>query len=106
MDETALKPAFNIPSFIKREPKEDEEILTDEEKVLAQGADKAFWKILKKHIDSEIVLLDQIAEQAIEAGSSLEEIGRNTIVISQVKGVLNKIFNVVDDAHEALENAK
>lgn len=106
VDEATIKPVFNIPSFIKKEPKTDEEVLTDEEKVLAAGANTAFWTTLKKHIDNEVMVLDQIAEQAIEAGSPLEEIGRNTIVISQVKGVINRIFNVVQDSREAQENAK
>ena len=106
MDTGAIKPVFNIPSFIKDKPKTDIEVLTEEEKILATGAGNAFWKTLRKHIESEMLLLDQISEQAIESGAPLEEIGRNTIVISQVKGVLNRIFNVVEDAKEAQENAK
>lgn len=102
-DKGALKPEiFNIPSFIKQE-KTDEEVLTVEEKILATGADTAFWKTLRKHFDSSIEQLEQINEAAIASGMPLDEIGRNALVISQVKGVLRRIINAVEDAKEALD---
>ena len=99
-DKGALRPEiFNIPNFINQEKKDDE--ITVEEKILAAGAEQLFWKTLKKHFDNAILQLDQINEQAISNGMPLEEIGRNTLVISQVKGVLRKIINVVEDSKEA-----
>lgn len=99
----AIRPEiFNLQAFQKDE-RTDEEVLTDEEKTLAHGSRTAFWKILKRHIDNVIEELDQINEQAMASGLSLEEIGRNTIVVSQTKGVLRRIFNKVEDAKEAQE---
>lgn len=103
----ALRPEFiNIPSFINKKREQDVVELTEEEKVLAQGAEQSFWAILKKHLNNEMIQLEKINEVAIEHGMPFEEIGRNTIVISQVKGVLTRIFNVVEDAKEASENGK
>lgn len=105
-DEQAIKPVFNIASYIKEQPKTDVEELLEDEKTLGYGAKQKFWKVLKTHIENEIELIDKIAESAIESGAPMEEIGRNTIVVSQVKGVLKRIFNVVDDAYESTKNAK
>ena len=101
-DKGALKPEiFNISKFMDDKPKEDIEVLTQDEKVLAQGANTAFWSTLKKHFEGSIKQLDEINDSAMANGMSMEEIGRNAIVISQVKGVLNKVINVVEDAKEA-----
>lgn len=100
-DEGALRPqAFNLKSFIE-EKKTDEETITDAEKILGAGADKAFWKTLRKYIDEQIGQLEQINEQAIAGGMPFDEIGKNALVISQVKGILRKIINAVEDAREA-----
>lgn len=101
-DTTALRPEiFNIKGFIDKKSGDDE--FTVEEKILAAGAENEFWKILKKHFNSSLEILENINEQAIANGMALDEIGRNALVISQVKGVLKKIINVVEDAHEQME---
>lgn len=98
----ALRPeVFTIPNFIQQEKGDDES--TVEEKILATGADQVFWKTLRKHFDSSIEQLEQINEAAMANGMNVEEIGRNAIVISQVKGVLRKIINIVEDAKEAVD---
>ena len=100
-DKGALRPEiFNIKGFINQERKDDE--ATVEEKILSSGADQIFWQTLKKYFDNSIQQLEQINESAIAGGMPLEEIGRNALVISQVKGVLRKIMNVVEDAKEAI----
>ena len=100
-DKGALRPEiFNIKGFIDQKREDDE--ATVEEKILAAGADQIFWKTLKKYFDNSIQQLEQINESAIAGGMPLEEIGRNALVISQVKGVLRKIVNVVGDAQEAI----
>jgi len=97
----ALRPEiFTIKGFINKEQKDDE--ATVEEKILATGADQIFWKTLKTYFDNSIQQLEQINESAIAQGMPLDEIGRNALVISQVKGVLRKIVNVVEDAKEAV----
>jgi hypothetical protein len=98
----ALKPEIlNIPNWISKEKRTDIEELTQDEKVLASGSDNTFWRTLKRYFQDTINQLDQINDAAIANGMPMEEIGRNAIVISQVKGVLNKVINVVDDAKEA-----
>jgi hypothetical protein len=104
-DNGALRPEiFNIKGFINQERKDDE--ATVEEKILATGAEQIFWKTLKTYFDNSIQQLEQINEQAIANGMALDEIGRNALVISQVKGVLRKIVNVVQDAQEAVHGGK
>jgi len=102
-DKGALRPEiFNIKGFINQKQEDDE--ATVEEKILAAGADQMFWKTLKTYFDNSIQQLEQINESAIAGGMPLEEIGRNALVISQVKGVLRKIVNVVGDAKEAVND--
>lgn len=99
----AIKPVFNIPAFLEQKEELNILELTDEEKVLGTGANTAFWTALKSHVNNQLLELDKMGEAAISTGAPLEEIGRNAVVISQIKGVINKIFHVVDDAKEALE---
>lgn len=94
---------FNIKGFIDSK-EADKQGVTAEEQILAAGAGQQFWKLLKEHIDNSIEQLEQINEAAIAQGMPLEEIGRNTLVISQTKGVIRKIFNIVDDAVSAVDS--
>lgn len=104
MDKQALKPdVFRIPSFQKKEVDKDIKVLTQEEKILGAGATTQFWKTLKEHIENIVIELDQVNTDAIGSGASFEEIGRNTVVINLVKGVIERIFEVVDDASKSLE---
>jgi hypothetical protein len=101
--QSALRPTFTtIREFIEEE--KDLVSLTDEEKILASGADNKFWLTLSKYFDSSIQVLEQINDNAIADAKSLDEIGKNALVISQVRGVLKKIQNVVSDAKEAQQS--
>lgn len=98
MSDAALRPeSFTMRKFIEEEKEEHIEP-TVEEGILAAGKDKIFWKTLKEHFEESVQQLEAINESAIAAGASREQIGENAVVISQVKGVLRKIINVVDDA--------
>lgn len=55
---------------------------------------------LKKRLIQE---LDELNDNAIASGASFEDIGRNTIVINQTKGIIKRLFNKVEDAREACE---
>lgn len=102
MSDQALRPqSFTMQSFIKEEKPQME--FTVEEEILAAGADKMFWKTLKKHFESNVEQLELMNETAIANGLPFDEIGRNALVISQVKGVLRKIINTVEDAKEAVD---
>lgn len=101
--EEAIRPSFfTLPTFIR-----DEEAvkrgLSDEERVLAAGSNTEFWLALRTRIKTVVDELERVNEQAIAAGIPLEEIGRNTVVINQTKGVLKRIFDFVEDAREAVE---
>lgn len=105
-DTGALKPeVFSIQGFIKDTEAEKKGVST-EEQILARGATTPFWKALQKHINNQIEVLEAINDAAISNGMPLEEIGRNTIVISQTRGVIRKIFNVVTDAQDAVEDGQ
>jgi uncharacterized protein YnzC (UPF0291/DUF896 family) len=100
-ESSAIKPTvFSIPDYIAKEDIKVED-LTEEEKTLATGARQAFWKTLKRHVENEISILDQINDQAVAQGLPIEEIGKNTVIISLTKGVIKKIFDRVEDAREA-----
>ena len=92
---------FALPSFL-RDEEAKKKGLTDEERVLAAGSETEFWRLLKARIDQVVVEMEQINEQAIAQGQSLEDIGKNTIVINLTKGTLKRIFNIVDDARDAM----
>jgi hypothetical protein len=100
-NDMALRPElFNIPAF-SQEKKSDIEEMTQDEKILAAGAEQAFWRTLKRYFDDVVKQLDQVNEEAMAQGLSLEEIGRNAVVISQVKGVLKRVVDVVQDAKDS-----
>jgi len=101
----AIKPDrffSNIATFVK-EKEVEVKGLTDEEKILARGANTSFWKVLKDYIGEVVESLDLINEMAIDKGSEFEEVGKNTVVISLAKGVIKKIIDRVEDAKEASE---
>lgn len=99
-DEKALRPGFSIPDFIKQEKVIETEDLTDEEKILSQGRQTAFWRTLREHFDNQVNELEKIQDNAIANGASREEIGENAVVISLTRGVLRNIVNKVEDARE------
>lgn len=100
-DQGALKPSFTFKDYIKEEEKAIEP--TIEEKILADGAEGAFWKTLKGFFEESITEIENINEAAIAQGMPFDEIGRNALVISQVKGILKKVVNKVEDAKDARE---
>jgi len=104
----AIKPDkffTNIQSLVG-EKRAEKAGLTEEERVLYSGSKTAFWKTLKGYIEDLTNELDKVNESAIETGASLEDIGRNTIVVSLAKGIIKKLVNKVEDAKEACEDKK
>jgi hypothetical protein len=94
------------PSFIKPTPPvkvEDVATITEDEKILATGSSNKFWQVLKGYLLDSITQLEQTNEQAMSA-LSMEEIGKNTVVLSLVKATLKGIINHVEDSKEAMEN--
>jgi len=108
MAKGAIKPDrffSTIQEFVGKEEKGVQGI-TDEEKALATMARTSGWKVLKEYVREVVESLDTINEVAIENGSSFEEVGKNTVIISLAKGVIKKIIDKVEDAREATEEKK
>ncbi len=104
----AIKPGnffANLPIFNEAKA-EGIEGLTNEERVLGQGAKTKFWETLKNYIDEVLKNLDEVNEIAISQGSDYEEIGKNTIVISTAKSLIKRIVDKVEDCQEAIEKNK
>jgi hypothetical protein len=98
---TALRPGFfNMP--IKEEVRVEGKA-TDDEKALQALSESRGWVILSEFIDRLIKELDGVTESAMVNGLPLEEIGKNAIVVSQSKAIINRIQNKVKDAKEVVE---
>lgn len=100
----AIKPDFyaNFP-IIKKDLEAKAKGASEEERALYALSLTNGWKILEDYIKEWMNELDRLTDVALEGGASFEEIGRNTIVISFVKGIVQKILNKVKDSKEACE---
>lgn len=102
----AVKPDFfaNIPSL-----KKDEEAAKrgagEEERLLYAMSQTAGWKLFSGTATRLIEELDQLLDSSVSSGASIEDIGKNTIVVSLSKGVIKRLLNTVRDAKEACEGA-
>jgi len=93
--------------FEKQKPKQkDEEVLTEEERTLATLSDTSGWVTLKEYIENLVLNLEATNSSAIESGLSFEEIGKNTVIINLVKGIVSQIINKVEDAKEYRDSKK
>ena len=98
MDKSAIRPDIftsQLPTFIK-EKKAEAKGISEEEQQLARISRSGGWKVLKEY-------MEELNEAAVEGGASFEQLGQNTLVITQTKGVLKKILNKVEDAREAVD---
>ena len=84
--------------------KEDEQpIEQKEERVLADMAELAGWKVLKEYVGDLKESLDKLLSTVMEGGATYEEIGQKTIVTTLTKSYLDRVVERVEDASEALE---
>jgi hypothetical protein len=97
----AVRPAFfsHIPSLEKK----DEVKVPDEEQFLSGMSRTAGWELFTKRKDQMIQDMDIFQETTIANGGNEAEIGKNAIIISMVKGVIQRLWTMVDDAKEACE---
>ena len=101
MDNTALKPTiFDIRSFKKNE--EEKLGLTDEERQLSTLSNMEGWIVLKQFALQAMKELDAFNSEAIAKGMPFEEIGKNTVIISLAKEIVQRLINKVEDASEAV----
>lgn len=102
MDNLATRPTIlNIPVF--EEEAKEEGVITEEEKQFYALSRTRGWKQYQAFINELMTDLDKINTDAIGKGVGLEEIGRNTVVISLVKDILNRTLQKVEDAVEVCE---
>lgn len=98
----AIRPSFlNIPSLADKEA--ERKGASDEERVLYAMSKTSGWKAFSDLSQKVLSELDEVNTQAIANGHPLEEIGKNTIVISLTKDVINRLLNKVEDAKESCE---
>lgn len=101
---TATRPdVFNNLASIKSHEEAEKKGLTEEEIHLSNLTEQKGWQILSETKDRLVRELDQVNEQAIQTGAPYEEIGRNTLVISLAKGIINRLWAQAQDAKEAYE---
>lgn len=99
------------PDYYSRFPslKQDEEAkkrgATEEERLYYGMYNTAGWKQFTKLAEQLLSELDQSNDMAIASGVSIEEIGKNAIVISLSKGIIKRLLNKVEDSREACEQS-
>lgn len=100
---TAVRPDYyyNIPSLSQTT---GNKAATPEELALDAMAKTKGWEIFKGIAKDMIAELNQHNLKAIEDGLPLEEIGRNTVIVSLAQGLIERLLNRVIDAQDASEN--
>ena len=106
---TALRPDFyfkTVPSLQKEESPEDVAGITDNERALFAMSKTAGWKVFCEYLETLSRELGETSKTIISGGASMEEIGRNTIVITLTQDIIDKAVNRVADAVEVCSNEK
>lgn len=101
----AVRPDFfsSIPSM-KRDEELTEKGVTDAEKFLYAMSQTSGFVEFTRLKDELLKSMESYQESAIANGAGKEEIGENAILISMVKGVINRLWNFTEDAKEACES--
>lgn len=105
----ALKPIFRLAQHGVEQEEESPATFEDaivEEEQLAAMSHSAGWKIVKRTKRKMLEGLEDLNNKAMTGGASLEEIGQNTVVISLTRGIVNQIFDIVEDAKESVRKNK
>ena len=95
---------FNVPAFVRNEDAAKEG-LTDEERILAAGANTEFYQTLKGYVNEVIEQLDEANVTFIDSGATFQQIGENTKILVTTKALVRQIFQKVQDARDAVEAA-
>lgn len=103
MSNTAIRPNFINP-ITTSEKVLEKKGASDEERALFAMSKGGGWKIFKDSAKQALEELDELNRVAIANGAGYEELGRNTVVISSVKDIINHLINKVEDAKESCED--
>jgi hypothetical protein len=105
MDNTAIRPSFINP-IVPVDKEAEKKGASDEERALFAMSKTGGWKLFKDICESSLKELDELNRVAIGNGAGYEELGRNTVVISSVKDIINHLINKVEDAKESCESGE
>ena len=100
----ALRPDFffkQMPSMRDADAEAEKKGASEEERQLYAMTQMQGWKIYQEYAEALYKDLSEVNKNAIATGASLEEIGRNTVVVSLVQDILDKLNNRASDAVEA-----
>jgi len=98
----ALPPAF-MKSVINQSKKEPEiKAGKDRDRVLAEGADSDFWKVVKSYIEAkQMMLAKQLRETS--GNVSVEETGFRFLILDQVNSFATQLITFVEAPKEILK---
>jgi hypothetical protein len=103
-------PPVPPPDFIKEiveETKPKREVKPDEDKIIAQGSESDFWKILKRFIENYQENLKKTTRELATAGSfDLEAIGMKYLLSDQIVGALENVVSFVENKKKVVELKK
>lgn len=100
----AIRPDFffsKLTAVQENDQEAEKKGATEEERAIYAMTQTKGWVIMKDTFDSLYKELNQVNKSAIESGATLEEIGRNTVVVSLVQDILDKLLNKASDAVDA-----
>lgn len=106
---TALRPDFyfkTVPSLQRTPPTDKSFEIGDEEKDLFEMSKTRGWKVFCEHLDRLSRELSDTTKTIIESGASMEDIGKNTLVITLAQDIIDRAVNKVADVVEACTNEK
>ena len=104
-------PVIPPPAFIAgaiKEAKETRVVPKDtDDKILAEGADSEFWRLLKDYINGTIEALKKKTTQAaIESGYNLELLGFRYVLMDQLENFGKDIINFVEFKKRGYQETK
>ena len=104
---TAIRPDFyfkTVPSLQKEETTEEVVGITDGERALFAMSKTAGWKVFCEYLENLSRELGETSKAIISTGASMEDIGRNTLVITLTQDIIDRAVNRVADAVEVCTN--
>lgn len=106
MVKQAIRPDFfNSLRTLKTREIAEKAGLTEEELALDALGKSEGWRHFKKRAEDLIEEMNSLLDASVSNGTPMEELGRNTVVVSMAKGVIKRLIHLVDDARGAVENA-
>lgn len=100
----AIRPEFfnNLPTVIKEKQAKALGV-SDEEMQLYSLSQTKGWQILEEYIEGLLKDLETSAMMAMAQGLPFDEIGKNMVIASNTRGIVERIIEKVQDAKEVCE---